>query len=112
MSVGSKDAHCLAGESFGAGRIWTKLQGEAPNREFIIEYRDVTFFSGPGVATFEVILQETSGNMTFQYNRTDAQGNGSSATIGIQNNAGTIGLQYGCNEAAVSVGKAIRLFRP
>lgn len=93
-----------------AGRIWTKVQGEAPNRQLIIEWRDVTFFGRPGAATFEVILEEGTGSISYQYNRTDLNGDGRNATIGIQNQDGTIATQYSCHEAAVGVGKVIQIF--
>ncbi|MBI1748320.1 MAG: carboxypeptidase regulatory-like domain-containing protein [Acidobacteria bacterium] len=94
----------------GSGRIWTKVDGEAPNRLFIIEWRDVTFYSAQGVATFEIILEEGTAAITFQYNRTDISGDGRGATVGIQDQAGAVGLQYSCNEPVLIVGRAIKFF--
>jgi len=93
----------------GAG-VYTKTEGEAPSRKVVIEWRNATFYGRPpeNVATFEMILHEADGSILLQYNRTDGDGNGASATIGTENATGTIGLQYSCNEA---VGRAI-LYRP
>lgn len=90
--------------------VYTKVQGNPGSRQFIIEWRDVTFFGAPGVATFEIILNEADNSIIYQYNRADIRGDGSTATIGIENQTGTVGFQYSCREAVVSVGKAIRFF--
>ncbi len=103
----------VVGPGFGSGRIWTKTQGDVGNRQFIIEWRDILFFARPGsVVTFEVIFDEATGSVTYQYNRTDgAGGTGVGATIGIQNQTGTVATQYACHEAgSVSVGKAVKIF--
>ncbi len=94
--------------------VYTRLEGEASNRQFIIEWRDVTFFGQPGnTVTFEIILEEATAAITYQYNRADGVlGDARSATIGIQNEIGTVGFHYSCRESAVGVGKAIRIFRP
>ncbi|MBI1745781.1 MAG: S8 family serine peptidase [Acidobacteria bacterium] len=90
--------------------VFTKSEGEAPNRRFIIEWRNVTKRLFIDAGTFEIILDEASGSITLQYNQARGVGDGSSATIGIENQDGRIGFQYSCNEPVVSVGKAIKYF--
>ena len=93
--------------------IYTKLDSSDPtNRRFIIEWRDATFYGleGVNVATFEILLEETTGIVTFQYQRVEGTGPGG-ATIGINDETGATALQYSCREAAVSAGKSITFFR-
>jgi len=87
----------------GSSTAWTKLIGSAPNRQFVIEWRNVTFFSNrtPRV-DFEVVLNE-NGQILTQYRNiaNDSQEQGNSATIGIENAAGNDALQYSFNEATI-----------
>jgi hypothetical protein len=100
----------------GAGNIYTKVDTDPATGLgiFIIEWRDVAFFGGGPTdrITFEIILREGTNNITFQYNRTDGRGDGRLAVIGIQNLAGTDGLQYSCRTPSASVGKRIDFFSP
>jgi hypothetical protein len=91
--------------------IWTGTQGVAPNRQFTVEWRDVPFYCYPcdGTVTFEMILDEASGSITMQYNRIDGYGV-ELATVGVENESGTVALQYACGGAPLSAGKAIKLF--
>jgi hypothetical protein len=91
--------------------VYTKLSGEAPNRQFTIEWRDATFFIFSGVVTFEVTLDEATGSLTYQYNRAELFGDGRRATLGMENEAGTVGLQYSCRHQGVVPNKAIKFFR-
>ncbi len=79
-----------------AASVRTATTGTAPNRQFIVEWRDVHSFLDDAVrVTFEVIFDE-AGGYTFAY--TDMDGtyleNGGFATIGIENADGTLALQY------------------
>ncbi|HKB19782.1 MAG TPA: carboxypeptidase regulatory-like domain-containing protein [Gaiellaceae bacterium] len=82
---------------------WTKVTGSAPNRQFVIEWRNVTFFSNrtPRI-DFEVILTE-NGRILTQYRNIaqDSMEQGNSATIGIENATGTDAFQYSFNEATI-----------
>jgi hypothetical protein len=93
-----------------AASVRTELLGAAPNRRFVIEWRNVTFFGG-GTARvrFEMILQE-NGQILFQYaDLADGRELGNSATVGIENDDGTVALQYSFNEAALDNGLAVLL---
>jgi subtilisin family serine protease len=88
----------------GASTTWTKVIGSAPDRQFVIEWRNATFFppGGPKRIDFEVILGE-NGQILTEYRNIDAdsQEQGGSATIGIESPDGSDGLQYSFNEATI-----------
>ena len=97
-----------------AASVRTELQGSAPSRRFVIEWRNV-FFLGDSAKRldFEVVLHE-NGQILFQYQNVAAEGheNGDSATVGIENSDGTVALPYSVNEAALREGLAIRYRLP
>jgi subtilisin family serine protease len=105
--------HLFVGFGFFAG-VFTKTEGEAPNRQFVIEWRNMTVFdlAPSNIATFEILLNEGTGAITFQYNLIGGQANGVRATIGIENQDGTVGLQYSCREPILSAGKTIIFLPP
>jgi hypothetical protein len=75
----------------------------------IVEYSNVSYYSGGGSVTAEVILYP-SGHILIQFNNVGQHG--SASTTGIENSAGTDGLTYACNTASsISNGSAI-LFSP
>ncbi len=89
--------------------VRTQVVGTAPNRKFVVEWRDVQFFEQPNLrARFEMVLSET-GQILFQYldPSGDPRQQGNSATIGIENDKGTVGFQYSVNEATVTPGTGI-----
>ncbi|MDR3573362.1 MAG: S8 family peptidase [Anaerolineaceae bacterium] len=80
--------------------------------DFVVEWSQLPIlanFNNSSV-TFEVVLQETSNQILFQYDSLNGpQSDGSSATIGIQYNNGTEGQQYAYNQVgALKSGQAIR----
>ena len=97
-----------------ASSVRTELVGSAPNRQFVVEWRDVSFFEQPNLrARFEIVLSE-NGQVLFQYTAPtdDPRQQGSSATIGLENETGTVAFQYSSNEATVSDGTAVLFFTP
>jgi subtilisin family serine protease len=83
--------------------IYTELLGAAPNRRFVVEWRNVTFHNTPSLRVdFEVVLYET-GNILLQYRNvgTFFRERGDSATVGIENSFGTDALLYSYNEPAI-----------
>ena len=101
------------------GPIYYAVAGTAPQRQFIIEYKDKFAYgdsgdpSGQTGATFEVILDETDGSIDFEY-QTSAFGgaasgydDGISATVGLQATS-TFANPYSYNTASLSDGFAIR----
>ncbi len=91
--------------------IYTRVVGSAPNRRFVIEWRNIVPFSGSDRFDIEVILHE-AGRVQLQYRGLNSsRERGDSATVGIENTAGTDALQWSFNTATLSDGTAI-LFRP
>ncbi len=100
------------------GGLYYQMLGTAPHRRVVIEYKHVSRLASetqPGdFGDFEIILNEGSGAIVFQYKDVDF-GNplydfGASATVGIQNSA-VQGVQYSYNTPALANELAI-LFLP
>ncbi len=89
-------------------QLLTTVVGEEPNRQFVIEWRDVPFLADFEQRTsFEIVIHE-SGEIVIQY--LDADNNyarGSSATAGIENQSGTVGLQYSYNRQNLRAQSAV-----
>jgi hypothetical protein len=90
------------------GVIRYQSSGVAPNRKFVVEWNAVHGYMNDGIYTFQSILDE-SGRITFQYGpMTGTASDGSSATIGIENDDGSSGIQYSFNQVgAVTNGLAL-----
>jgi hypothetical protein len=70
---------------------------------FVIEWRNVAYFGDLSRRVdFEVVLHE-NGRIQTEYRNieNDAREKGNSATIGIENESGTVALQYSFNEAVI-----------
>jgi CSLREA domain-containing protein len=83
--------------------VRTQTVGAAPNRQFVVEWRDVTFYDDRNRRVrFEVVLQE-SGPILMQYANVanDDRARGGSATIGIENQTGEVARQYSAFEPAI-----------
>lgn len=92
----------------GAERgVYTATFGEAPNRWFVIEYRNFELTTTGDLVNFEVVLFE-NGKIEFRYGRLEGSGEGQSATVGVEGPDGTLGLQYFHNTHALSDFSAIR----
>lgn len=90
--------------------VRTELVGTAPTRQFVIEWRNIRFYSDTAKrVTFEVVLHE-NGHILVQYMdiANDPREQGNSTTIGIENQNGTVALQYSNNEAALTDNLAVR----
>lgn len=99
----------LRTDSAGSG-IFTRLTGVAPNREFHIEWR-TTYFSGAGMANFELRLHEGSSSFDLVYGGIGQ--NSASATIGCQKDAGANFTEHSCNVAgSVSPGTKLSFALP
>jgi hypothetical protein len=93
--------------------VRSRLLGAAPNRQFVIEWRNVAFFGDPARRVdFEVVLHE-NGQILMQYRNiaNHLREQGVSATFGLENHenfTGTIGVEYGFNQPVVYDGLAVR----
>ena len=90
-----------------SGEVVFQTVGSAPFRQFVVEWYNVTRLSGSNLMTFEVVLNETSNDIWCQYLTLNGE-TGTSASEGMENQAGTIGLQYGYGSAVLTDGLAIR----
>jgi len=77
------------------GSIYSTTTGAMPNRQFIVEWNQIPFRNSSDIVTFEVILFESTNEILFQYYEMNgSRGAGISASVGIENVSGTIGLRY------------------
>ena len=92
----------------------SSVRTAAGSGSFTIEYRDALFYETTLRVDVAVTLYE-DGQILFTYRNLDGADErelGSSATVGIENATGTIGLQYSLNEAVLSNETAIRFLPP
>jgi extracellular elastinolytic metalloproteinase len=98
--------------SIAGAAVYYLTSGSAPNRKFTTAWVNVPPYGVTGTGTFEVTLYETSGDIICQYQdvafQNYAHDSGNSATIGIENSDGTMGLQYSYNTSLVWDGLALR----
>lgn len=91
------------------GMIYTLLDGVAPNRRLTVAWLAVPFYGDVGSVNAQVTLYEGSNEIVYQYRDVvaDTRATGISATIGIEDDFGLEGTQYGYNEAVLVGNKAI-----
>jgi hypothetical protein len=89
--------------------IYTSVSGVAPNRIFNIEWRG-GYFSGGGTANFEVRLHENTPNFETIYGVVTQTG--TSATIGVQRDPGTLFTQFECNTGGLTTGQQLTFTCP
>jgi len=83
--------------------------GVAPRRKLIVQWTNMSFKSGAPMGTFQVILYEGSNAIRTQYRQLlSSLALGQLATVGIENEDGTRGVQYAYNAPALRQGQAIR----
>jgi len=100
-----------------SGDIMYQTIGIAPNRKLIIQFSNMSFWTSTVLlGTIQVILYEGSNNIRIQYNNiidlSSDRASGNSATIGLENIDGTVGVECSYNTAGyVYSGRSI-LFTP
>ena len=77
-----------------AGTVY--YYADATNNRFIISYDGVPHYSVTGSLYFQIIIN-ADGTIIYQYDVMNHAGHLVSATVGIENGDGTIGLQYDYN---------------
>ncbi|MFC8849458.1 MULTISPECIES: carboxypeptidase regulatory-like domain-containing protein [unclassified Micromonospora] len=94
--------------------IATKISGTAPNRQWVVEWRNVHAYGDTNTrTTFEVIFSE-GGDVTLAYSGIDPTKpieRGGEATVGIENADGSIGFQYLHRENWLASGQGVT-FKP
>ncbi len=86
--------------SYCYGTIRTETIGTTPNREFVADYDIVSYccsISGPRLK-FQIILHETTNVIQLQYGQLDLDPYSRTQAAGIEDAAGTTGLQIGLGE--------------
>jgi hypothetical protein len=97
--------------------VRTAVTGIAPNRQFVIEWRDVAYFGQPvdKRVSVELILHE-NGRITFNYASLDGTleqgGWPRGTTAGIEDSAGANGLPYVVNQPLLRTNEAITFIPP
>ncbi|MFJ8159667.1 S8 family serine peptidase [Streptomyces sp. NPDC096136] len=92
----------------GSG-VFTAVTGSAPHRSYVIEWRQVSHWSAQAdTFSFSAAIGE-DGAVTYSYKGTGGTGikGGSSATIGLENAAGTDAFAYSFNSAVLTDGLSI-----
>jgi glucose/arabinose dehydrogenase/PKD repeat protein len=93
--------------------VRTAVVGAAPDRRFVVEWRNIGIYRiTTARLTFEAVISE-SGQISFGYADLSTAGRelGNSATVGIENAAGTVALQYSVDRPVLANGKTI-IFNP
>lgn len=88
------------------GRTQGTVHYKQDGNKFIVQFTNWQKYSATGSLTFQIVLY-SSGKILFYYNNMDATLN--SATVGIENAAGTIGLQVAYNSNYVANNKAVKI---
>ncbi|WP_432179587.1 S8 family serine peptidase [Streptomyces sp. NBC_00063] len=87
--------------------VQTATTGKTGSRTFAVVWNNAAFVDGSsGRATFEAVFDEATGATTFQYQ--SVPGGGASATVGVENQAGSDALQYSFNQNVLKNSSAIR----
>ncbi|RPE28862.1 S8 family serine peptidase [Kitasatospora cineracea] len=87
--------------------VTTATTGTAGHRTFAVVWDNVPLVADSSKrVSFEVLFDEASSAITFQYQ--NVPGAGSGATVGLENQAGTDALQYSFDQAVLTNGSAIR----
>ncbi|NUR89917.1 MAG: S8 family serine peptidase [Nonomuraea sp.] len=95
-----------------SAQVLAASYGTAPNRRYVVEWRNVTLYSQPTARlTFSAELHE-NGQILFQYKSlsTGQMPRGSSATVGIENSTGMIALEYATDQPVLRPGMGIRYY--
>ena len=86
--------------------IFSATAGTAPNRVFVIEYRNLRRQSNSSVVgTWEILLYENQRRIALQFQ--SMADPGLSATSGIQKGGGELFFEYSCNAPLLTNGKRI-----
>ena len=89
----------------GLASVRTATTGAAPNRHFVVEWRNVQLFDDYWV-TFEVVFTE-QGVVWFNYTDLGQYALGDSATIGLLDSTGKHGMQFSHFAPTLQAGSAV-----
>lgn len=84
----------------GDSNVYVATTGTAPNRHFVVEWRNMKNYAATGTGKFQVIFYENSPDIRFNYADTifgnSSVDSGNSATVGVQTQ-NSIATQYSFN---------------
>jgi subtilisin family serine protease len=98
---------------FPPGEVRTDTLGTMPNRQFVVEWRNLRRLGyWDQVFDVEIVLNE-NGHILTQYRNVplDPVYRGNQATLGLENENGTIGFLYSCNQELVTSPTMAVLYR-
>jgi gliding motility-associated-like protein len=100
-----------------SGKILYTTIGASPSRKLAVQFLNMGFYTSPiFMGTFTVILYETSNIIQIQYRQivdnNSIKAHGSSATIGLENSAGTAGVKFAYHNPAAIVPEQAISFTP
>ncbi len=91
--------------------VYYKTIGNEPNRKFIVEYSNLAHYEAEYGGTFEIILEESTNKIYFEYKDVTFDNadysNGKCATVGIEGYNGIHGVEYSYNSDTLSDNTAI-----
>lgn len=95
--------------------VWTGTGGAAPNRTFVVEWRNVVHRQDPSArVSFQVVLHEATGEIAVAWDGisgTNPVEQGSKGVVGIENIDGTIALPFQAFDQAIASGQGV-VFTP
>ncbi|MFG1686047.1 S8 family serine peptidase [Nonomuraea sp. NPDC049269] len=88
--------------------IYTGVTGTAPHRQFVVEWRNVKFYSATDQRVSFAALLGEDGTMSYRYKDIESERDkGTSATVGVENATGTDAFQYSFEEVALANGQSL-----
>jgi len=92
------------------GTIYCQTKGSAPNQYFIVQFEEVQHFPNGNAVTFQFKLFESTRVIEVHYQAAPSDGGTHSA--GIENQDGTVGLQYYIGTSGLTTPLAVRYVPP
>jgi subtilisin family serine protease len=93
--------------------VRTLTDGAAPNRRFVVEWRNVTVKSAVGSRLSVELIVTEGGRVQIQYKGIDSTAEaGTTATVGLENETGTVALPYSVKQPVLSDNVAITVWVP
>jgi len=102
LDIGNVDTNLTPND----GKVFYQTLGSAPNRRFVVEYLGIPHIDDANSRfTFEAVLYEGNGHIQVQYKAMQDGatnfGTGRSATLGIEDNTATRGVEWYCGEGGM-----------
>ncbi|MET9885471.1 S8 family serine peptidase [Streptomyces sp. NPDC006430] len=99
----------VVGAAGSGSGVFTAVTGNAPHRQYVIEWREVSHWSAQSdTFSFSAAIGE-DGTVAYTYKGTGGTGikGGSTATVGVENATGTDAFAYSFNTAVITDGLSL-----